>query len=226
MVIKQNKIMTELTIKKQEIRQYSIDKPAELITLANILKSHIVRQKLYTTIKGRNFAHCDAWQFAGSLLGLTPIVVSAENLSNEREIKWKVTVDILNLKAERIEDRIVGRGIAICSSKENSKKGFDEYAVISMAETRAISKAFRNKIGWIMKLSGMESTPAEEMKSTPTEVEIKKIDTKPATDKLGKAKNQVEIQNIWRTLSQTERNHPDIKDYKDNLMEKYANPTA
>jgi len=33
-----------------------------------------------------------------------------------------------------------------------------------MAQTRAIGKAYRNKIGFIMKLAGFQGTPAEEMK--------------------------------------------------------------
>ena len=33
-----------------------------------------------------------------------------------------------------------------------------------MAQTRAIGKAYRNIIGWVIKLSGYEPTPAEEVK--------------------------------------------------------------
>jgi hypothetical protein len=32
-----------------------------------------------------------------------------------------------------------------------------------MAQTRAVSKAFRNVFGWLMKVSGYEATPFEEM---------------------------------------------------------------
>ena len=32
-----------------------------------------------------------------------------------------------------------------------------------MAQTRAIGKAYRNVIGWVMKLAGYEATPSEEM---------------------------------------------------------------
>jgi hypothetical protein len=53
--------------------------------------------------------------------------------------------------------------MAICSNKEMSKKGFDEYAIASMAQTRAIGKAYRNKMAFIMKMAGYEATPAEEV---------------------------------------------------------------
>jgi hypothetical protein len=74
-----------------------------------------------------------------------------------------------------------------------------------------------------MKMSGYESTPAEEIKAGTTEADVKSINTKPAIEKLSKATNKVELQNVWRSLSQTERNHPDIIDFKDNLKQKYGN---
>lgn len=39
----------------------------------------------------------------------------------------------------------------------------DEYAVNSMAQTRASAKALRNAFGWVAELAGYQSTPAEEM---------------------------------------------------------------
>ncbi len=39
----------------------------------------------------------------------------------------------------------------------------DEYAILSMAQTRAVGKAFRNQLAWLMKAAGFEATPAEEM---------------------------------------------------------------
>jgi hypothetical protein len=70
---------------------------------------------------------------------------------------------IINLKT----GEIISRGFAVCSNKEGKKKSFDEYAVLSMAQTRAIGKAYRNVIGWTMKLAGYETTPAEEMPAAP-----------------------------------------------------------
>jgi hypothetical protein len=40
---------------------------------------------------------------------------------------------------------------------------WDEYAICSMAQTRATGKAFRNILGWLMRASGFSATPAEEM---------------------------------------------------------------
>lgn len=149
-----------MTNKKTEIatiKNYSLDKPQEVVAMAVVLKNHIVKQNLYTNIKGKNYAHVDAWQFAGFLTGLNAVVDSVNDLSNDKEIKWQATVKVYS------GDKLVSTGFAVCSNKEAIKKSFDEYAVLSMAQTRAIGKAYRNKLGWVMKLTGYESTPAEEM---------------------------------------------------------------
>jgi hypothetical protein len=75
-------------------------------------------------------------------------------------VKWRADVETVGLKTSSV----ISRGFAICSNKENKKKAFDEYAVLSMAQTRAIGKAYRNVIGWVIKLAGYEATPSEEMK--------------------------------------------------------------
>lgn len=204
--------MKELQITKT----YDIAKPAEVVKMASVLKDYVVKQKLYTNIKGRNYAHVDGWQFAGFLTGMNAIVEEPKNLSTDKEVKWSATAKIY------LNDKVVGAGFALCSNKETIKKGFDEYAIMSMAQTRAIGKSYRNKIGWVMKLAGYESTPAEEVPAKEikrSEVEDKDLDTKSAIAKLKKAENQNQLKTIWQSLSQRERNHPDIQDYKDSLKD-------
>ncbi len=138
---------------------YSLDKIKDMTMMAKVLKNHVVHHKLYTNIKGKNYAHVEGWQFAGGLMGLHPRVTSVENLSNDKELKWRADVEIVETKT----GRVISNGFAICSNKEAIKKSFDEYAVLSMAQTRAIGKAYRNLIGWVMKLAGYEGTPSEEM---------------------------------------------------------------
>lgn len=144
----------EITIKK-----YELSKPEQMSKMALTLKKHVVGHNLYTNIQGRNYAHVEGWQFAGGLLGLFPRVNKVENLSTDKEVKWLAEVEIVNTQT----NEIMSRGYAVCSNSERIKKNFDEYAVLSMAQTRAIGKAYRNLVGWVMKLAGYESTPAEEM---------------------------------------------------------------
>lgn len=155
--------MTKQLIVKNQT--FNLDKIEDMSSLSTVLKTHIVKNKLYTTITGKNYAHVEGWQFAGGLLGLVPKVSKVENLSSGSETKWLVTVEIINTKT----NQVVSQGFALCSNKEHKKKSFDEYAVLSMAQTRAIGKGYRNLLGWVMKLAGMESTPSEEMAKVGTE---------------------------------------------------------
>jgi hypothetical protein len=146
----------QLAIRKEG---YELAQPTQMVDLSAILKQHVVAHKLYTAIQGKNYVHVEGWQFAGGLMGTFPRVVAVENLSNDKELKWRADVEIVRVKT----GEVLSRGFAICSNKENKKKSFDEYAVLSMAQTRAIGKAYRNVIGWVMKLAGYDATPAEEM---------------------------------------------------------------
>ena len=140
---------------------YDLAQPVQMIQMAKVLKQHIVQQQLFTNIVGKNYAHVEGWQFAGGLMGIYPRVASVENMSNNKEVKWRADVEVVRLK----DDKVICRGFAICSNKEGKKRSFDEYAILSMAQTRAIGKAYRNIIGWVMKTAGYEATPSEEMAS-------------------------------------------------------------
>jgi hypothetical protein len=58
----------------------------------------------------------------------------------------------------------------MCSRAEEKWSRRDDYAVRSMAETRAESRAYRRAIGWIVHMAGYSPTPAEEMPSAAIEV--------------------------------------------------------
>lgn len=138
---------------------YDITSAQSLIQLAQTLRQHIVEYKLYSTINQKNYVHVEGWQFAGALLGLKPVVCDLIRINDkDNEVKYSCKVEIRNR-----EGQVVGVGIAICSNKENKKKTFDEYAIASMAQTRAIGKGYRNIIGWVINMSGYEATPSEEM---------------------------------------------------------------
>ena len=152
----------------------NLNSPKALSDFSKELKKFIVENELYTTIQGKNFVHVEGWQFAGASMGIFPIVVSEENLSPENKnisytdkygkheapvYKYKSRVELVQMAT----GKIIGSGVALCSNEEKKKNSFDEYAVLSMAQTRATGKAFRMTIGWIMKLAGYEPTPAEEI---------------------------------------------------------------
>lgn len=126
--------------------------------VAETIKHYTDKNGLLSDIKGKAYAQVEAWQYAGLLLGLFPIVVETKDLSNDNEKKFECTVEIRNA-----EGQLKGRGVAVCSNAERTKRHFEEYAVLSMAQTRATGKAFRLLLGWMFKLAGYEATTAEEM---------------------------------------------------------------
>jgi hypothetical protein len=136
----------------------NLESPQSLMKFAVVLKTFIIKQNLYTNIQGKNYVNVEGWQFAGGNMGLFPVVESCERLNRSGEVIYQANVAIYH------HDKIVSRGIAVCSSKEKGKGVKDEYVIASMAQTRAVGKAYRLIIGWLMKAAGYEATPAEEIK--------------------------------------------------------------
>jgi hypothetical protein len=110
-------------------------------------------------VQGKEFVNVEGWQYAGSRLGIVPIVEHVINVSSPEEMKYQAKVTLFDLR----HGTTVGAGFAVCSNKESGKKFYQEFAIMSMAQTRAIGKAYRNCLAWIIRAAGYEPTPAEEM---------------------------------------------------------------
>lgn len=136
-----------------------------MLNLSKDLAKLIKEKKLSSNIQGKEFVNVEGWQFAGASLGLMPIIIETIDLTRrgtepgQVEIKYMAKCEVRNINT----GQLVATGVAICSNFEHSKKRFDEYAILSMAQTRAIGKAYRNLLAWLMKAAGFEATPAEEM---------------------------------------------------------------
>lgn len=139
-----------------------------MLNLSKDLAKLIKEKGLSSNIQGKQFVNVEGWQFAGASLGLMPIITETTDLTRrgtepgQVEIKYMAKCEVRNINT----GQLVATGVAICSNFENSKKRFDEYAILSMAQTRAIGKAYRNLLAWLMKAAGFEATPAEEMDFT------------------------------------------------------------
>ena len=210
----------ENKIEKDEVKQlaiYDISKPTQIVQMAKSLKGMVIKQNLYVNIKGRNYCMVEGWQLAGFMAGMSVIVDEPKNLSTEKEVKYACTAKVYQ------GEKLVSVGYAVCSNKEMIKKSFDEYAILSMAQTRAIGKAFRNKIGWIMKLAGYEPTPSEEaisMGKTENAVPTESIDK--AKAQLKSAKNIKQLQETWKGLTAKQRADDEIEGLKNELKAKLA----
>lgn len=150
---------TKEATKKAKVESYDISRSDETLDLAKDLAKFIKDNKLSTTVQGKEFVNVEGWQYAGSRLGIVPIVEHVINVSNDQEIKYQAKVQLWDLRSQHT----VGAGFAVCSNKESGKKFYQEFAIMSMAQTRAVGKAYRNILAWIIRAAGYEPTPAEEM---------------------------------------------------------------
>lgn len=142
---------------------FGTDNPALVLEkateVADALAGVIEKKKLYTTINGRKHIHVEGWTLLGSMMGVFP------------EIEWTKPTTDSNGKdawearciARTRDGAIVGAREAMCSSAEPKWKNRDDYAIRSMAQTRAISGALASPLRFIVVLAGFEGTPEAEM---------------------------------------------------------------
>jgi hypothetical protein len=128
--------------------------------VADALKGVIVKQQLFKVINGKPHVFVEAWATCGAMLGLTSYVVWSRPFGEKGEHghDWEARVEV-----HALDGRVISAAEAMCTRKESKWKTRDDYAVRSMAQTRATSKAFRGPLGFIVTLAGYSATPAEEM---------------------------------------------------------------
>ena len=168
MAVKKNESKNEIVVVDQEpkptIRDADIlnmdysfdDKIAVATKVAASLKNVIQTQGLAVKIGPSEYVTAEGWEVLGTMLGCTPFVEEVVEITPEKSPKfmYKATVSI------RQGDTILSRASAM-AERNNMQK--DRPSVYSMAQTRALGKAYRMALSWIVKMADYEPTPAEEM---------------------------------------------------------------
>jgi hypothetical protein len=131
--------------------------PDEIVTravkVADALKKVVESKGLIKKIQGRDFVEVAGWQTLGTMVGVTAFC----EWSRELPDGWEARVTV------RRNGQDIGAAEAQCTRAEKTWKARDPYALRSMAQTRATSKALRSVLGFIVVLAGYADTPAEEM---------------------------------------------------------------
>ena len=127
---------------------------AEATAVANALSPLIDKKKLYAVIKGRKHVLFEGWTTLGALIGVFPVTAWTRQVDQG----WEARVE-----ARTLSGAIVGGAEAQCLRTESTWSTRDDYALRSMAQTRAGAKALRMPLGFIMSLAGYDATPADEM---------------------------------------------------------------
>jgi hypothetical protein len=134
------------------------EQPDEIITkvaeTANALAAVVERQKLAVSIQGRRYVRVEGWTLLGTLCGVFPVLEWTRPLENG----WEARV-----VARTLSGALVGAAEAMCLRSERSWASRDDYALRSMAQTRATSKALRQPLGFVVSMAGFDATPAEEV---------------------------------------------------------------
>lgn len=132
--------------------------PVEVVArateVADALSAVIESKGLYNQIQQRKHVNVEGWTLLGSMLGVFPIV----EWTRPTDDGWEARVVARTRNGDEI-----GAAEAMCSRKERSWKSRDDYAIRSMAQTRAVSKALRHPLGFVMTLAGYDPTPEAEM---------------------------------------------------------------
>lgn len=124
--------------------------------VATALASVINERHLYASIGGKKHVQVEGWTLLGSMTGVFAEVV----WSKPTEDGWEARA-----VGRTLAGQVVGAAEAMCTRRESKWRNADDYAIRSMSQTRAVSKALRMPLGFIMHLAGYDATPAEEIPS-------------------------------------------------------------
>lgn len=141
------------------INLFGANSPAQVVEkateLAGVLKDVLVKRNHIVRIGQGEHVKVEGWTTLGSMLGVTAIITHTEPLDGGGYLA--------HAEARTLDGRVVGAADAICTRGENQWKNRDDYALLSMAQTRAVSKSLRMPLGFVVELAGYNPTPAEEM---------------------------------------------------------------
>lgn len=123
---------------------------------ASALVDVVRDRRLAVRIQGNEHLTVEAWTTLGAMVGVYAVIAwTRQNESEDGCVAWAV--------AQTLDGRTVGAAEAECSRQERTWHTRDAYALRSMAQTRAISRALRAPLGQIVVLAGYEATAEEEM---------------------------------------------------------------
>jgi hypothetical protein len=122
--------------------------------VARALERVIRDQDLFVSIRGRDHVRVEGWTLLGTMLGVFPVLAWTRPLPDG----WEARVE-----AKTLTGAIVGAAESQCLRAEARWRAADDYALRSMAATRATSKALRQPLGFIMPLAHFAETPLEEI---------------------------------------------------------------
>jgi hypothetical protein len=139
--------------------------------VANCLSELVRSQGLVVTGLNRSnkdaeYVTVEGWEVLGTMLGIVPVTTIIEEIKNDKDriVGYKARATLYQNPIIK-DDEIVGGTVIARAEATADKSGFqkDLFAIASMSQTRALGKAYRMGLSWIMKMAGFEGTFAEDM---------------------------------------------------------------
>lgn len=144
----------------QAVTLFGTDDPDAIVEAATRRAKALARviddRHLYAEIQNRKHVLIEGWTLLGSMSGVFPHCVWSRPLDDGSG--WEARVE-----AQTLSGAVVGSAEASCSRDEPRWRTQPDYALRSMAQTRATGKALRLPLGFIISLAGYDATPQEEM---------------------------------------------------------------
>lgn len=135
--------------------------PQELVErateMATALAKVVEDRHLFLKIGTKKHIYVEGWTTLGAMVGVFPSIEWCRPV----ERGWEARCIVRRLA----DGRDLSAGEAQCTREEANWRARDDFAIRSMAQTRATSKAMRIPLAWIVALGGYEPTPAEEVDS-------------------------------------------------------------
>ena len=137
-------------------------------TLAPLVRSQgLVVKGLNRNNKEAEYVTVEGWEILGTFLGIVPVTTIIKEVKSSKHDHTVGYVARATLYQNPIieNDEIIGGKVIARAEAQADKSGFqkDLFAIASMAQTRALCKAYRMGLSWIMKMAGFEGTFAEDM---------------------------------------------------------------
>lgn len=118
---------------------------------------------------GEQYLEFEDWQAAGQFYGYSVKTGDANSVEIDGIKGARAKAELFDR-----DGRIVGGAESFCMRDEQNWRNKPWFQLASMAQTRAASKALRNRLAWFVVLAGFKATPADEMERTETVAVIPK----------------------------------------------------
>lgn len=132
---------------------------AEAGERAKALANMVERTKSYTQIGQGKHLRVEAWITCANFYGCSGSIKETEAISIDGVTGFKARAQVKH----DASGTVLAEADAICMRDEDNWDKKPLHQVMSMAQTRALSKALAAKFRWVVVLGGFAPTPAEEM---------------------------------------------------------------